>query len=47
MSMQRLQLTNTDALAMLRGYAYSHSLTLDQVASLVTDKGLQPEELLA
>jgi hypothetical protein len=47
MSMQRLQLSNTDALAMLRGYAYSHSLTLDQVARLVTDKGLQPEELMA
>jgi hypothetical protein len=47
MSMERLQLNNTDALATLRGYAYSHSITLDQVASLVADKGLQPEELLA
>ena len=46
-SMERLKLSNTDALAMLRGYAYSHSLTLDQVASLVTDQRLQPEELLA
>jgi GAF domain len=47
MSMERLQLNNTDALALLRGYAYSHGMTLDQVALLVTDKGLQPEELLA
>jgi hypothetical protein len=47
MSMERLQLSNMDALALLRGYAYSHSLTLDQVARLVTDKSLQPEQLLA
>jgi hypothetical protein len=47
MLIERLELSNADALAMLRGYAYSHSLTLDQVAGLVTDKGLQPEELLA
>jgi len=47
MSMQRLTLTNSDALALLRGYAYSHSVTLDQVARLVTDRALQPEELMA
>ncbi len=47
MSMERLKLSNTDALALLRGYAYSHGWTLDQVARLVTDGGLQPEELLA
>jgi hypothetical protein len=47
MSMQRLQLNNMDALALLRGYAYSHSITLDQVARLVTNRGLQPEELMA
>ena len=47
MTMERLKQSNTDALATLRGYAYSHNLTLDQVASLVTDKGLQPEELTA
>ena len=46
MSMERLQLNNMDALALLRGYAYSHSFTLDQVARLVTDKSLQPEQLL-
>ena len=45
MSMQQLTLTNSDALALLRGYAYAHSVTLDQVARLVTDRGLQPEEL--
>ena len=47
MSMERLRLNNLDALALLRGYSYSHSFTLDQVARLVTDKGLQPEELMA
>jgi hypothetical protein len=47
MSMERLQLSNEDALALLRGYAYSHSFTLDQVARLVTDTGLQPDELMA
>jgi hypothetical protein len=47
MSMERLKLNNTDALALLRGYAYSHGSTLDQVARLVTDGSLQPEELLA
>jgi hypothetical protein len=46
MSMARLPLTNDDALALLRGYAYSHNLTLDQVARQMTDRGLQPEELL-
>ena len=47
MSMERLQLDNGDALALLRGYAYAHALTLDEVARQVTDRGLQPEELLA
>jgi hypothetical protein len=47
MSMEALHRSNTDALAMLRGYAYAHSLTLDQVATLLTNKGLQPDELLA
>jgi hypothetical protein len=47
MSMERLKLTNLDTLALLRGYAYAHGLTLDQVAHQVTDQGLQPDELLA
>jgi hypothetical protein len=47
MSMERLKLTNVDTLALLRGYAYSHGLTLDQVARQVTDHGLHPDELLA
>jgi len=46
MSMARLPLSNDDALALLRGYAYSHNLTLDQVARRMTDRELQPEELL-
>jgi hypothetical protein len=47
MLMARLPLSNDDALALLRGYAYSHDLTLDQVAGQVTDRGVRPEELLA
>jgi hypothetical protein len=47
MSMALLDLGNDDALALLRGYAYSHSLSLDQVARQMTDQGLDPEELLA
>lgn len=46
MSMERLKLSNGDALALLRGYAYSHDLTLDEVSRRVTDTGLQPEDLL-
>jgi len=39
-------LSNDDALALLPGYAYSHNLTLDQVARQMTDRGIEPEELL-
>lgn len=46
MSMERLKLDNADALALLRGYAYSHAMTLDEAARRVTDLALQPEELL-
>jgi hypothetical protein len=48
MSMERLKVSGGDALALLRAYAYSHELTLDQVARLMAERGLlQPEELLA
>ena len=46
MSMARLHLSNSDALAMLRAYAYTHALSLDQLARLMTDEGLEPEALL-
>lgn len=46
MSMERLKLANADALALLRGYAYSRDLSLDEVARRVTDAGLEPEDLL-
>ena len=36
--MQRLQLNNEDRLALLCGYAYSHNLTLDLIARLVTTR---------
>jgi hypothetical protein len=45
MLMERLQLKNDDALALLRGYAYSRDFTLDDAARLLTDGSLQPEEL--
>ena len=44
--MGRLQLRNADALALLRGYAYVHEMTLDHAALLITDEGLRPEEIL-
>ncbi|MCW2802157.1 MAG: hypothetical protein JWN06_374 [Propionibacteriaceae bacterium] len=46
MLIARLPLSNDDALALLRGYAYSHNLTLAQVARQMTNHGLQPEALL-
>jgi hypothetical protein len=46
MLMARLPLSNDDALALLRGYAYSRNLTLDQVARQMTDRHLEPKELL-
>jgi hypothetical protein len=46
MLMARLPVSNDDALAVLRGYAYSHNLTLDQVARQMTDRDLEPAELL-
>ena len=47
MAIERLEMNNHDALALLRGYAYSHDLTLDQAARLVTDQRMRPDELLA
>jgi hypothetical protein len=32
-----------DALAKLRGYAFSHNLTLDELASRLADRQLTPE----
>jgi hypothetical protein len=47
MLMQRLDLPNDDALAVLRGYAFGQQTTLDQVARQVTTKQLEPDALLA
>jgi hypothetical protein len=46
MLIARQPLSNDDALALLRGYAYSHNLTPDQVARQMTNHGLRPEALL-
>lgn len=40
-------LNTTDALAVLRGYAYSHDLTLDQVTGQITNLDLDPVDILA
>jgi hypothetical protein len=34
-----------DALARLRGYAFSHNLSLDEVAGRLTDRQLRPETI--
>ena len=46
MVMSHLKLTNSDALAVLRGYAFSHERTLDEIARVLTDRDLQPLQLL-
>jgi hypothetical protein len=40
-------LTNADALAALRGYAYGHSASLDDIADDLTTHRLPPDALLA
>jgi hypothetical protein len=34
-----------DALARLRGYAFSHDLTLDEIAGRLADRQLRPETI--
>lgn len=45
MLMERTRLSNRDALAVLRGYAFSHQMTLDVVAAKLTSQDLTIEEL--
>jgi hypothetical protein len=40
-------LTNADALAVLRGYAYGHSASLDDIADHLATQRMHPDELLA
>ena len=40
-------LTNADALAALRAYAYGHSASLDDIAEHITTNRLPPDALLA
>ena len=40
-------LTNSDALAALRAYAYGHDADLDDIADLITTERLHPDALLA
>jgi hypothetical protein len=40
-------LTNADALAALRAYAYGHSVSLDDIARKLTTRRLHPDALLA
>jgi len=46
MLMERTRLSNSDALAVLRGYAFSHQMTLDAVAAKLTSQDLTTEELV-
>jgi hypothetical protein len=46
MVMNRLELSNNDALAVLRGYAFSHERNLDEIARELTERQLQPDQLL-
>ena len=46
MLMASLGLPNADALAVLRGYAYSGNRSLDEVAKELTDRQLKPDQLL-
>ena len=45
MLMAHTALTNDDALAALRGYAYSRELTLDEVTFLVLGRQLAPQDI--
>ena len=45
MLMARLGLSNGDALAVLRGYAFSHERDLDEIARELTERKLEPDEL--
>ena len=40
-------LTNADALAALRAYAYGHNASLDDIADHLTTQRLHPDALLA
>jgi hypothetical protein len=46
MVMERLDRPNSDALAVLRGYAFSHDYSLDEVAREVTEQRLRLDQLL-
>ena len=46
MLMATLKLSNDDALAVLRGYAFSHERTLDEIARQLTERRLEPDQLL-
>jgi hypothetical protein len=47
MLIEHSSVTNDDALSVLRGYGYSHDLTLDTVADQVISRQVRPSELLS
>ena len=47
MLVEHASLSNPDALAALRAYAFSHDVTLDDIADQLMTERLQPESLLA
>jgi AmiR/NasT family two-component response regulator len=46
MLMERTRLSNRDALDVLRGYAFSHQMTLDAVAAKLSSQDLTTEEVV-
>lgn len=47
MLMEHSSVSNTDALAALRAYAFGHDTTLDEVATQLSSEKLQPQSVLA
>jgi hypothetical protein len=46
MLMEHRALTNTEALSMLRGHAYTHDTTLDELATQITTRHITPDTVL-
>jgi hypothetical protein len=46
MLMEHDALTNTEALSVLRGHAYTHDTTLDELAAQLTTRHTTPDNVL-
>jgi len=47
MFMEYSKLSNADALSVMRGYAFTHDVTLDELAQGLTDREVTPQAVLA